>query len=64
MRSYQVTDIFSEKQFKFHLPIDSVLSYALNLFLQRLPDGVRLRGDIHALLLGDPSTAKSQASFV
>jgi hypothetical protein len=33
------------------------------LLLQRLPDGVRLRGDIHALLLGDPSTAKSQASI-
>lgn len=29
-------------------------------YLQRLPDGVRLRGDIHILLLGDPSTAKSQ----
>lgn len=31
--------------------------------MQNLPDGVKLRGDVNVLLLGDPSTAKSQVIF-
>ena len=56
--------MFSEKKCNSVCPnCVPMLCFKL-LLLQRLPDGVRLRGDIHVLLLGDPSTAKSQASII
>jgi DNA replication licensing factor MCM5 len=42
---------------------DIKMALACQLFggaRKHLPDGMRLRGDVNILLLGDPSTAKSQ----
>lgn len=49
------------------LPFSTPVVYDANnqiVYQQHLPDGVKLRGDINVLLLGDPSTAKSQVSSV
>jgi len=46
-----------------YLPSDIKKAIACLLFggsKKVLPDGMRLRGDINVLLLGDPGTAKSQ----
>jgi len=43
--------------------VDIKKALAAQLFggaAKTLPDGMRLRGDVHILLMGDPSTAKSQ----
>ena len=45
------------------IPIDIKKAITCLLFggsKKILPDGMRLRGDINVLLLGDPGTAKSQ----
>lgn len=41
-------------------PLYSLIHTNHQTLLQTLPDGMRLRGDINILMLGDPSTAKSQ----
>ncbi len=49
--------------FQAHISLDIKKAISCLLFggsKKVLPDGMRLRGDINVLLLGDPGTAKSQ----
>ena len=55
--------VFECFTFQAHIPSDIKRAISCLLFggsKKVLPDGMRLRGDINVLLLGDPGTAKSQ----
>jgi hypothetical protein len=56
---------FVYEPFRFQAYVPSDIKKAISCLLfggskKVLPDGMRLRGDINVLLLGDPGTAKSQ----
>jgi DNA replication licensing factor MCM5 len=56
---------FFHEPFGFQAYISPDIKKAISCLLfggskKVLPDGMRLRGDINVLLLGDPGTAKSQ----
>jgi len=56
---------FIYEPFRFQAYVSSDIKKAISCLLfggskKVLPDGMRLRGDINVLLLGDPGTAKSQ----
>jgi len=42
---------------------DAIVLQSFGGIARELPDGTRLRGDIHALLVGDPGIAKSQILY-